>query len=111
MRSAWSAGILMIVMAGMGVSGMGGARPTPAAWALAGLLVVGGILMFMRKPIAFFVTVGAALLLAVSGVVAYFGHPELALPMHPMISIVIGLYLSLRAVLARPALRPRPEPS
>ena len=73
---------------------------------LAALLVGSGALLFLQKRFTFFVAFGAAALLALSGLVASLGHPELTLPVPPALSIVIGLYLCLRVVIARPA-RPR----
>src|SRR6185503_14086191 len=109
MRSQpWSVGILMIAMGGIGVAGFGGRHPTAVAYAIAALLVLGGATLFLKRPFAFYVAVAAAALLTVSGVVAWAGHPELAMPVPPMLSIVIGLYLILRAAMARPALQPKP---
>ena len=103
MRSAWSVGVLMMVMGGISVSGIGGQKPVGAVpWIIAGLLVVGGAVMFLRKPFGFWVAIGAATLLSATGVLARLGHPELALPVPWQLSVVLGLYLCLRAVIARP---------
>jgi hypothetical protein len=109
MRSAWSVGVLMIVMAAIGVSGIGGQKPVGAVpWVIAGLLALGGASMFLKRPFAFWVAIAAAALLAATGVAARLGHPNWALPVPWQLSVVIGLYLCLRAVIARPSLKPRP---
>jgi hypothetical protein len=108
MRSPWSVGLLMIAMGGIGISGIGGQRPHGAVpYAIAGILVVAGATMFLRRPFAFYVALLAAGLLATTGALAWLGKPELALPVPPVLSLVIGLYLVLRAVIARPHLTPR----
>ena len=105
--SPWSVGLIMILMGGIGVSGFGqGAPLSPAAYAVSGALVVGGAAMFLRRPFSFYVAITAALLLSASGLAAMLHHPELVLPVHPAISVVVGFYLCLRAVIARPGLRP-----
>ncbi len=110
MRSPWTLGLVLIAIAGMGVSGIGGSRATePAQWAIFGVLVVAGLLLFIRRPWTFWVAIGAAAVLALTGVLAMLKHPELALPVPPILSIVIGLYLVLRAVIARPQMGP-PKP-
>ena len=110
MRSSWSLGLLMVAMGGLGVSGIGGARPVGAApWIIAGVLVVGGALCFIRQSWVFWVPIAAAAVLVASGAIAWTGHPAVALPVPPLLSIVVGLYIVLRAVMARPAMKPKPE--
>lgn len=107
MRSPWSIGLVMIVMAGMSVSGLDGVRPQGTLpWVLAGILCVGGIVMLLRPPFALWVAVGCSAMLVVTGALAYLGHPQLALPVHPILSVVIGLYICLRSLLMRPPSRP-----
>jgi len=108
MRSAWSVGILMIVMGGIGITGFGQQHAVgPAPYAIAGLLVIGGALLFLRKPFAFYPAIAASALLALSSVLGYLHHPELGLPVPPMLSLVIGLYLCFRVLLVRSTLQPR----
>jgi hypothetical protein len=108
MRSAWSAGILMIVMGGIGISGFGQQHPVgPVPYALAGLLVAGGALLFLRRPFAFYPAIVASVLLVLSGGLGYLHHPELGLPVPPLLALVIGLYLCLRVILVRSTLQPR----
>jgi hypothetical protein len=112
MRSPWSIGLVMIVMAGMSVSGIDGVRPQGVApWVIAGILCAGGIVMLLRPPWAMWVAVGCSAMLVVTGALAYLGHPGLALPVHPILSIVIGLYICLRSLLMRPTRPPSPRPT
>lgn len=102
----------MIAMGGIGISGIGGAKPQGAVpWAVAAILVAGGALMFIRKPFVFWIAIACATVLAATGALALAGHPNLALPVPPVLSLVIGLYLCLRAVIARPHLAPRKPPA
>ena len=106
--SPWTVGLLMVLVGGMGLSGFGQPHVlTPAAYVIAGVLLVGGVTMFLRRPFAFWVAIAAALLLTASGLAAFLHHPQLSMPIHPGISVVVGLYLCLRAVIARPGLNPR----
>jgi hypothetical protein len=100
MRSPWSVGLLMILVAGIAMSNIGQpvAQRGPVQWALAALLVIAGGLMFLRKPFTRWVAVGVALLLAIDGLVSM-KHPELGLPIPWYLSVVIGLYLVLRTLL------------
>ncbi|HEY7955808.1 MAG TPA: hypothetical protein VII38_10975 [Polyangia bacterium] len=110
MRSQpWSVGILMVAMGGIGSAGIGGHHPTAIGYALAAFLVVGGGLLILRLTLAFWVAIAAALALTVSGALAWGGHPGWAMPVPAMLSIVIGLYLILRTVMARPALGKKPR--
>jgi hypothetical protein len=127
MRSSWSLGAVYIVLGGLSVSGLGGRRPValpPAAWVLAGLLVFAGALLFTRTRIAFYAALAVGALTAISGIAALLGHPELSLPVHPGLSIGIGLYLVFRTALSaasfarrtptgfipKPETEPKPEP-
>ena len=111
MRSAWSVALLMAVVAGIGVSGWGGKVHSVAPYVIAGVIVVlAGLMLVVPKRALYFALVGSALLVA-TGLVAWGGHPELALPMPPLISIVVGLYLAFRAVIARGQERNRRPPA
>lgn len=98
----------MVAMGGIGSAGIGGHHPTAIGYAIAAFLVVGGGLLILRLTVAFWVAVAAALALTISGALAWAGHPGWAMPVPPLLSIVIGLYLILRTVMARPALGKRP---
>jgi|GEM_PF-2862374 len=93
----------MAVVGGIGVSGVGGSRPDgPFPWVIAGVLVAGGVLMLFDKAWALWVAVGCSALLVASGAVAWLGHPRFALPIPPIMSVVLGLYLGFRSALVRP---------
>jgi hypothetical protein len=105
MRSPGSLGVVFIAMGGLSLSGIGGRHPLgPVAWAIAALLVLAGVAMLTRRAFAFYVALAAALVTATTGVLPYLGHPELALPVPPALSIGVGLYLILRTAIARAAL-------
>lgn len=104
--SPYTVGLLMIFMAGIGVSGVASRQEVGlGAFVIAAVLAIAGVLMFVKRPFVFWVGLGAAVLLALSGVAALAGKPELALPVPPALSIVIGLYLVLRVLIARPSLK------
>lgn len=108
MRSSWSLGIVFIVLGGLSISGIGGHRPLgPVPWVLAGLLVAAGAFLFTRLRAAFFVAMAVGAVTAVTGVLPYLHHPELALPVPPALSIGIGLYLVFRTAIASAASRPK----
>jgi hypothetical protein len=102
MQSGWSVGILMIAMGGLSVGGFGAQHPpTKVGWVIAGLLVAAGGLLFLRRPFAWWIGIGAAAVTLASGFVAQAGKPEWALPTPPLLSIVIGLYLVFRLFISR----------
>ena len=102
MRSDWSLGILMIAMGGLSISGIGTQpHPSPAGWAIAGALVVGGAVLFLRKPFSLYVAMASALVTLLGGVLALAHHPELSLPVPAAMSIVVGLYLFVRLAMAK----------
>jgi hypothetical protein len=102
MRSPVSLGLVFIAMGGLSISGIAGRHPLgPVAWGIAGLLVLGGVALLLRRPFAFYVALAAAVVTAATGVMPYLHHPELALPVPPILSIVVGLYLVGRTALLR----------
>jgi hypothetical protein len=102
MQSGWSVAILMIAMGGISLGGFGAQhQPTVVGWVIAGVLIAAGGLLFLRRPLVWYIAVGAAALAVVTGVVAQLGRPDLALPVPPLLSLVIGLYLILRLVISR----------
>jgi glucose dehydrogenase len=111
-QSPVTVGILMVAMAGLGLAPLGPNRASAGAaqFAIAGVLLVAGLLMILKRPIAFAVATGAAGMLIGTGVAAMAGAPQFALPFHPLISIVIGLYLFLRIYMAKRGLKPKATP-
>jgi hypothetical protein len=110
MRSSWSLGIVFIALGGIAVSPLGARHVlTPAALVVAGLLVVGGIALMTRRAFAFWVAIAAAAVAAATGVAALLGRPQLALPVSPVLSIVVGLYLILRTFMMRASLGKPPR--
>lgn len=107
-RSGWSVGIVMIVVGGLGIGGVG-VHPAlgTAGWSLAVLLIASGTLLFLRRVATFYLAVFSSVVLAATGIAALSGHPELALPMPPPVSLVVGLYLCARLFIARASLVPR----
>jgi hypothetical protein len=102
MQSGMLVGLIMIVLGGLSVGGFGAQHPpTPVGWAIAGALVVGGGLLFLRRPFAWWIAVAAAIVTVVSGMVAQLGRPQWGLPMPPLLSVVVGLYVILRLLVAR----------
>jgi hypothetical protein len=102
MQSGWSVGILMIAMGALSVGGFGQQHPpTQVGWVIAGLLVCGGGILFLRRPFAWWLGMLAAAVTVASGLVAQFGKPEWALPVPPLLAVVIGLYLLFRLTIAR----------
>ena len=108
MQSPLTVGILMIAMAGIGLAPLG-PQPRPPLGvpqlAIAGILVLGGLLLVLRRTIAQYVAFAAAGALVVTAILAWTGRPQFGLPVPPAISLVIGLYLILRVAMARGALK------
>jgi hypothetical protein len=89
-------------MGGLSLSGIGGHVPLGwAAWGIAGLLIIAGVLLLLKRSFAFYVAIAAAIITAATGVMPYLHHPELALPVPPILSIVVGLYLVARTAMLR----------
>jgi hypothetical protein len=95
-------GLVMLVVAGVGGGAIPSQRPLgPVGYAIAGLLAVGGVTLMTGRAFGFYVALAAAGLTAVSGVMPYLGHPELALALSPPLAIGAGLYLGLRIAMTR----------
>jgi hypothetical protein len=111
MRSSWSLGVVFIAFGGLSVSGIGGHRPLGTfPWVLAIWIITAGAFVFTRTRASFYVALATGALTAVTGILAYVGHPELALPVPPALSIGIGLYLLFRTGIAASAFgKPKPR--
>lgn len=109
MRTSWSLGPLFIVVGGIAITPLGARTGplTPFAIFVAAALVAAGVLFLTKRPFAFWVGIAAASLAALTGLVALAGYPQLALPLKPWMSIVLGIYLGVRTVTARAAGAPR----
>jgi hypothetical protein len=95
----------MMVIAAVGGGAIPGHRPLgPAGYVIAAFLAVGGVTLVTGRPFAYYVALAAAALTAISGVMPYLGHPELALPIWPPLAIGVGLYLGLRVAFTRASL-------
>jgi hypothetical protein len=108
MQSPLTVGILMIAMAGIGLAPLGPEprQPIgPVQLAIAGILILAGVLLVMRRQIGIWFAFGAAAVLTGTGIAALIGARQFALPVPPAISIVIGLYLFLRVAMARAGLK------
>ncbi len=105
MRTSWSLGPLFIVVGGIAISPLGTRTGplTPVALFVAAALVAAGALFLAKRPFAFWVGIAAAGLAVLTGIVALAGKPQLALPIKPWMSIVLGIYLGVRTVTARVA--------
>lgn len=100
MRSSSSLGVVFIALGGLSISGIGQRPVGVVPWLLAGLLVTAGVLLLTRRRAAVWLAMAAGLVTALSGIMPYLHHPELALPIPPPLSIGIGLYLVFRTALS-----------
>lgn len=83
---------------------------TPSAIAVSVALVAGGVAMVLRRPASFWVALGAGALTALTGAASFLLHRPIGLGLTPLVSVVIGLYLCFRVVIARPALTGPAQP-
>jgi hypothetical protein len=93
---------MMILFAGIAATNLGQPHPPLGAlqWALIGLLIAGGALMFVPKPFVRWVAIAVAAVIAIDGLVSL-KVPRLGLPVPPWMSIVIGSYLVLRTLISK----------
>jgi hypothetical protein len=102
MQSGWSVAILMIAMGALSVGGFGVQHtPTAIGWGIAGALVCSGGLLFLRQPFAWYLGLAVSGVTVATGFAAQLGKPQFALPVPPLLSIVIGLYLILRLMISQ----------
>ena len=102
----------MISMGGLSIGGIGPHKQLGvAAYVIAGLLIGGGASLFVRSRVSIFLALFAALVTAISGLAARFGHPDLALPIPWWLSVVVGLYLCIRMPLVKFPRKSQPRSS
>jgi hypothetical protein len=110
MRPSSSLGVVFIALGGIAVAPLGGrGAPGPVAIAIAALLVVAGVSLLTGRGFAFWVAMAAAAVAALTGLLAWTGHPTWGLPVPPLLSIGVGLYLILRTFMARASLGVKPR--
>ncbi len=108
--SPWSIGIVMLAVGAGSVAfaGTHGVPPTAASIAAAAVLCAGGVAMLVRRRWSFWVALGAALATVALAVVNFVfrREPPIGLPLPSIVTLVIGLYLTLRILLAKSAFDP-----
>src|SRR5690349_21467179 len=106
--SPWSIGFVMIVLGGatlLYANGQG-IRPTAVGGIVAGVLAVAGFWLMLRRRGSFAAAMIAGGLLSATGVAGFIEHRAVGLPLPPIVSLVAGLYICLRVLIARPAITP-----
>ena len=115
MRSPISLGILFLAVAGLALAGVTGGTLSVAAYGIAGLIVLAGLLVMTGMKAGYYLGIVAGGVMALTGVVAWAGMPRYALPYPPALSVVVGLYMCMRIAMAHrmfgPKQRIRREPS
>jgi hypothetical protein len=110
--SPWSIGFVMIVLGGATLlyANSQGIRPTAVGGIVAGVLAVAGFWLMLRRQGAFAAAMIAGGLTAATGVAGFILHHPVGLPLPPIVSLVAGLYVCLRVLIARPALSNEKRP-
>jgi hypothetical protein len=106
--SPWSIGFVMIVLGGATLlyANSQGIRPTAVGAIVAGALALAGFWLMLRRQGAFAAALIAGGLTAATGVAGFILHHPVGLPLPPIVSLVAGLYVCLRVLIARPGLAP-----
>jgi hypothetical protein len=104
-----SIGLIMVLYGAIAVAFavQTGKSPGPLGIAVSLALVAGGVLLLLQRPIAYWVAIGAGLFTFVAGIASTKLPPGLAMPVQPIIPIVIGLYICMRVAIAKSALTGR----
>ncbi len=112
MRSPISLGIVFVAMAAFAVAGLHGQRLGPLAIGLVVVLAAAGLLVMTGVRAAYYVGLAAGALTALAGICTWtgLGGARLALPVQPIIAVVVGLYLCFRVAIAHKLFGPRPRP-
>jgi hypothetical protein len=100
--------MIMIVLAGGSLlyANSQGVHPGVTAFIAALALSAGGAALFVRRPISFWVALGGTLTNVGLAIASFALHRPLGLPLPPILSLVFGLYICFRLLLARSALQP-----
>lgn len=72
----------------------------------AAFLLMGGAALLLRRAASFWVGMAGGLVTVVGAAVGMVLHREVGLPISPLLALVIGIYATLRVVIARGALSP-----
>lgn len=108
--SPWSIGVVMIVLGAGSVvfAGTHGVSPTASSVAAAAALSIGGVALLLRRPLSFWIALAAALVTIGFAAASFLIHREVGLPLPPIVSLVLGIYIFVRVLLVKSALRPVP---
>jgi hypothetical protein len=112
--SPWSIGFVMIV-AGAGTvlyAWSNHVPPTALSLIAAAVLCLGGGALFVRRRAAWLVALGAAIITAGFAAASFLLRREVGLPLPPIVTLVLGLYMTMRVLLLRSSFDPpAPTPS
>jgi hypothetical protein len=106
-RSPVILGIVFLATAGLCVAGVPREAVTPVVYAIAGVLGLAGVLIMMGLRAGYYAGLIAGAVTALSGVAAWVGLARWSLPMHPALSVVVGLYMCMRVATSQAMFRPR----
>ena len=76
-------------------------------YAMSVLFILGGGLMFIRRPFVFYVALLVAAGTVLMGIWGLWTHQELGLPVPSWGFVVMGLYFAFRALIAKASLEPK----
>ncbi|MSP61756.1 MAG: hypothetical protein EXR72_15760 [Myxococcales bacterium] len=107
--SLWSIGLFMIVLGGvsLGVAQSHGISPTASSGIAAAGLAIGGLTLILGRPWSVWFALGGGAITVGFALASFILKREVGLPLPPIISLVAGLYVCVRIVMARSALKPR----
>jgi len=109
--SPWSIGLFMLALAVIGLMPPAGQqRPDTLAAIESAVLATGGVALLLRRPGGLFIALAAGVIAAGFGVAGFVLERNVGLPPHPAISLVAGLYVVVRVLIARTLLR-KPPPA
>jgi hypothetical protein len=108
-RSTLTLGFVFFALAGL-ARYAGGPHLSPLTWTLMAMLVIAGVLVILGLRAGFYVGLFTGAITALAGLIAWagIGGTALALPIHPALAIVVGLYLCMRVATTK-VTRPMPR--